>query len=93
MGDSAFNNSGNLVKVMKGLTKFDGRKPGDFRDFHQRLLGVVRQAMVSQIRGKPPNDEATGTGAQPCLDKAIANYDRANEDFYVILHVLTGKPA
>jgi len=79
MGDSAFNNnSGNLANAIKGPTKSDGDKPGDFRDWRKRLaavLSVARREVASLIRGKPrPTEETTGTGAQASFDRVIADY-------------------
>ena len=35
----------------------------------------------------------TSMGAQASLDKAIADYDTANEKFYALLYLLTESPA
>lgn len=105
MEDSA-NNSGNLTNAIEGLRIFDGRKPGEFREWHKRMavvLGVTCRDIASLIKGKPrPSKETSDTGISPTpagatgdqasLDEAFADYDRANEDLYAILYLLTEKP-
>lgn len=50
MGD----NCGNRTSAMKGLTKFDSRKSGDFRDWHKIhpvVLRVTPRDSASLIKG------------------------------------------
>lgn len=100
MENSTHNNSGTLTTAIKGLGKFDGRKPGEFRDRHKRMavvLGVTRRDIASIMKGKARPSESTpdtgATDAQASLDKATAEFDKANEDLYAILYLLTEKPA
>ena len=92
MGDFT-NDSGNFTSAIKRLKKFDGRTPSDFRDWRKRLaavLGVTRRDIASLVNGKSrPTEETTSTGISP----ALAGYNRANEDLYAILYLLTEKPA
>ena len=101
------NNSGNLTIAINGLNRFDGRNPGEFRDWHKTLavvLGVPRRFIAPLTKGQTgPTEETSGRGISPALvgahevqaalDKAIAEYDRTIEDLYVILYLLTGKTA
>lgn len=41
MWDSAFKNIGNLDNAIKGLPEFDDGKPGDLRDWHEKLAAVL----------------------------------------------------
>ena len=48
-------NSGNLTNATKRLTKFDGRKPSEFRDWHKKLavnLGVTRRDIARLVKGQ-----------------------------------------
>ena len=54
------------------------------------VLGVTRRYYASLINGKSwPTEETTSTGISP----ARAGCNRANEDLYAILYLLTEKPA
>ena len=54
------------------------------------VLGVTRRYYASLINGKSwPTEETTSTGISP----ARAGCNRANEDLYAILCLLTDKPA
>ena len=58
------------------------------------MLSVGRRDIASLVRGKPrPTGETASTEAQSSLDKAIADYEKANEDLYAILSLLTEQPA
>lgn len=62
MEDSRDNSSGNLINAVKGLNKFDGRKPAEFRDWYKRLagvLGVARRDIASLAKGKTRPTEGT----------------------------------
>lgn len=62
MEDSSNNNSDNLTNAVKGLKKFHGRKPGDFRDWHKSLaavLGVTRRDIASLANGKTRSTKET----------------------------------
>ena len=91
MGDFT-NGSDNFTNAIKGLKTFDGRTPATFRDWHKNLvvvLGVTHRGFVNLIKGQlRPTEETTSTGISPALD----GFDRANENLYAILHLLTEKP-
>ena len=54
------------------------------------MLGVTRQDIVYLIQGQlRPTEETTGTGSS----LALAGLNRAIEDLYAILYLLTEKPA
>ena len=80
-GDFAYD-SGNFTSASKGLKKFDGRPPSDFRDWHKKLavvLVVPRRDTANLISGKSrPTEEATSTGISP----ALAGFNIANEELY-----------
>ena len=86
------NNSGNYTKAIKGLKTFEGKTPATVRDWHKKLavvLGVTRLDIVNLIKRQlRPTEETTSTGISPALD----GFDRANENLYAILHLLTEKP-
>ena len=83
------NNSGNVTDAINALKAFDGRTPATFRDCHTKLAvvrGVTRRDIANLIKGKPrPTEKKATTGISP----ALAGFDRANEDIYVILYLLT----
>ena len=99
--------SNNLTNTIEGLKKFEGRNPTLFRDWHTKLavvLGVTRRDIASLIKGRTrPTEESPATGispalggaqqAQDTLQQSTASFDRANEDLYAILFLLTEKPA
>jgi len=95
--------SNNLTNAIKGLRKFDGRNPSLFRDWHKKLavvLGVTRRDIANLIKGRArPTEESAATTldgtqqAQDTLQQSTASFDRANEDLYAILFLLTEKPA
>ena len=92
------NNSGNLANAIESLETFDGRKPSEFCDWHKKLaviVGVTRRDIACLIKGQTrPSQEAKLPGeARRTSDKAIAEFDRANEGLYAILYLLTDKPA
>ena len=86
---------------------FDGRNPGDFREWHTRLaavIGVSRRDIDNLIEGHPrPTGATADTGSSPAppgaqasqtaLAQEILAYERANQDLYAILYLLTEKPA
>ena len=83
------NNSGNLANTIKGLNKFDRRKPSQFGDWHKKL--AVIQGVTGQTR---PTQKPERSGeARAASEKSIAEFDRANKDLYAILYLLTDKPA
>ena len=64
---------------------------------YKRLVVVFcvgRRGIASLRRGEPRiSEETTDTIAQDSLDKANADYYRANEYLYEIIYLLTEKPA
>ena len=94
MEHSTNNSSGHLTNAIKGLQRFDRRKPGEVRDWHKRLavvLGVTRRDIASLIKGKSRSTEETSGAAQAAIDKTVTDHDRSNEDLYAILYPLTEK--
>ena len=54
------------------------------------MPGVTHRDIANLIEGQfPPSEEPTRTGISP----ALASFDRANEDLYATLYLLTWKPA
>ena len=98
MGDFTNNNSGNLANTIKGLKIFDGRKTSESRDWHKQLavtLGVTCRDIARLSKGQTRSSQqpALSGEARAASDKAIAEFDRANEHLHAILYVLTDKPA
>ena len=96
MGESN-SSSTSFANAIKELRMFDGRSPADFRDWHKRLvvvIGVSRRDIANLVKGNPRPTKATaGTGSSPALAEEIAAYERANQDLYAMLSLLTEKPA
>ena len=59
------------------------------------ILGVARRDIARLIKGQNrPTQEPTFSGkAWAASDKAIAEFNRAEDDLYAILYLLTDKPA
>ena len=80
-----------------GLRTFDGRSQADFRDRGKRLavvIGVSKRDIASLIKLHPRPTEATvGTGSSPPRALEVAAYEKANQDLYDMLYLLTEKPA
>ena len=91
------NSSTSLANAIKGLRTFDERSPADSRDWYKRLavvIGIPRRDIANLIKGHPRPTEATaGTGSSPALAQEVAAYERANQDLYAMLFLLTEKPA
>ena len=89
--------STSFANAMKGLRTFDGRNPPHFRDGYNRLafvIGVPRRDIADLIKGHPrPTKAAADTGSSPALAQEIAAYERAIQDMYAMLFLLTEKPA
>ena len=81
-GGSAFasDSSTNLATVIKGLKKFDGKDPAEFKTWMKKfcvVLGVTRKDILPLLKKQRKPDPAT----------------RANEDLYAILFLLVELPA
>ncbi|CAM9427720.1 unnamed protein product [Ascophyllum nodosum] len=76
----------NLANTIRGLKKFDGSNPADFKAwmiFFCVVIGVTRRDILPLLKGEEkPTDTAK-----------IADYNRANEDLYVMLYLLVELPA
>ena len=58
------------------------------------IIGISRRDIANLIKWHPRPTEATaGTGSSPALAQEIAAYERANQDLYAMLFLLTEKPA
>ena len=75
--------SGSLTNAIKWLKISDGRKPGELRGWHIRMmtvvLGVTRRDIANIIKGKTRPIEETSNMAQASLDKAVSDYDRSTK--------------
>ena len=96
MGD--FNNSGgNLAHIMKGLKlKFSGKNPADFKDWRKEtclILSINRTDLVNIMKGDRRPEGFTTPDEATTLAQAQATYDKASQDLYTILYLITEKPA
>ena len=83
-GGSAFasDSSTNLATVIKGLKKFDGKDPAEFKTWMKKfcvVLGVTRKDILPLLKKQRKPD--------PADTAAFDSYTRANEDLYAILEV------
>ena len=85
----ASDDSINLVTVIKGLKKYDGRDSAHFKTWMKKFCVVVRATrkdiLPLQLKKQIKPDSA-GTSA-------FESYVRANEDLYAILFPLIERPA
>ena len=89
-GGSTFasDNSTNLVTVIKGLRKFDGKDPAEFKTLMKKfcvVVGATRKDILPLLKKQPRPD--------PRDTNALESYTRANEDLYAILFLLVELPA
>ena len=89
-GGSAFASDGstNLATVIKGLKKFDGKDPAEFKTWMKKfcvVLGVTRKDILPLLKKQRKPD--------PADTAAFDSYTRANEDLYAILFLLVELPA
>ena len=76
----------NLANTIRGLKKFDGRNPAEFKTWMKKLCIVIS---VTKRDILPLLKET----ARPTHTSNIAEYDRANEDLYAMLFLLVELPA
>ena len=89
-GGSVFasDSSTNLATVIKGLKKFDGKDPAEFKTWMKKfcvVLGVTRKDILPLLKKQRKPD--------PADTAAFDSYTRANEDLYAILFLLVELPA
>ena len=79
------NTGTNLANNIRGLKKFDGSNPADFKDWMKNfcvVIGVTRRDILPLLKGEEkPTDTAK-----------IADYNRANENLYAMLYLLVKLP-
>ena len=76
----------NLADTIRGLKKFDGSNPADFKAWMKKfcvVIGVTHRGILPLLKGE---ENSTDT------DKN-ADYNRANEDLYAMLYLLVELPA
>ena len=76
----------NLANTIRGLKKFDGRNPAEFKTWMKKLcivISVTRRDILPLLKET----------ARPTHTSNIAEYDRANEDLYAMLFLLVELPA
>ena len=76
----------NLVNTIRGLKKFDGRNPAEFKTWMKKLgviISVTRRGILPLLK----------EAARPTHTSNIAEYNRANEDLYAMLFLLVELPA
>ena len=89
-GGSAFASDSftNLATVIKGLKKFDGKDPAEFKTWMKKfcvVLGVTRKDILPLLKKQRKPD--------PADTAAFDSYTRANEDLYAFLFLLVELPA
>ena len=76
----------NLANTIRGLKKFDGSNPADFKAWMKKfcvVIGVIRRDILPLLKGEEkPTDTAK-----------IVDYNRANEDLYAMLYLFVELPA
>ena len=75
----------NLANTIRGLKKFDGSNPAEFKTWMKKLCVVISVTR----RDIPPLLKET---ARPTHTSNIAEYNRANEDLYAMLFLLVELP-
>ena len=76
----------NLANTIRGLKKFDGRNPAEFKAWMKKLcvvISVTRRDILPLLKET----------ARPTHTSNIAEYNRANEDLYAMLFLLVELPA
>ena len=76
----------NLANTIRGLKKFDGRNPAEFKTWMKKLcvvISVTRRDILPLLKET----------ARPTHTSNIAEYNRANEDLYAMLFLLVELPA
>ena len=80
------NTGTNLVNIIRGLKKFDGSNPADFKAWMKKfcvVVGVTRRDILLLLKGEEkPTDTAK-----------ITDYNGANEDLYAMLYLFVELPA
>ena len=76
----------NVANTIRGLKKFDGSNPADFKARMKKLclvIGVTRRDILPLLKGEE----------KPIDTAKIADYNRANGDLYAMLYLLVELPA
>ena len=76
----------NLANTIRGLKKFDGRNPAEFKTWMKKLcvvISVTRRDILPLLKET----------ARPTHTSNIAEYNRANEDLYAMLFLSVELPA
>ena len=80
--------STNLANVIRGLKKFDGTDPAEFKTWMKKfcvVVGVSRKDILPLLKKERKPD--------PMDTDAFNSYSRANEDLYAIIFLLVEEPA
>ena len=98
----------NLIYAVRGIKSYTGERPEDFADWHRKtgfILNMQRHDIFAVIEGqariKEEHAEETAPLQTPGLLYTPRNtllqrqsaYDRANQDLYAILYLVTDKAA
>ena len=95
----------NVTNMLKGLKKFDGTKPSDFRAWAEcssMVISVNRPDIGLLFDGKTrptedarasDDDDNSNHNDEARLTSVTARWDRANRDLFVALFLLTSGPA
>lgn len=94
MGDFHANGS-SLSNALRGIKPFSGTKPDQFDDWYKKAcftLSIARPDVFHILEGQA-RPSTTTSGATESLEQRQAAYDRANQDLFAILYLITEKPA
>ena len=75
----------NLANTIRGLTKFDGSNPADFKAWMKKfcvIIGATPRDTLPLLKGEEKRTDSA----------KIADYNRANEDVYAMLYLLVELP-
>ena len=98
----------NLINAMRGIESYTGERPEDCADLHRKtsfILSMQRPDIFAVMEGQARLTEEQDEEAVPLLTPGLlyapggtllqhqSAYDRANQDLYAILYLMTDKAA
>ena len=98
----------NLINAVRGIESYTGERPEDCADLHRKtsfILSMQRPDIFAVMEGQARLTEEQDEEAVPLLTPGLlyapggtllqhqSAYDRANQDLYAILYLMTDKAA